>query len=149
MNSTIIREDLSFVEAIEALIEGERVSRIGWYTDVYLYVVRSLSHKDTTFIYVHDGNEPSLWKPNISDIISDDWCTLKMNNKSTIDEFCAQLINKQTKKGVNKYGVLLDDANLSECELITHAQEEIVDLLKYLEALKRKLEVSPDTRTDY
>lgn len=49
------------------------------------------------------------------------------------------LLIKQTEKGVQKYGQSVTPAKLTTVAWIDHAQEEIVDLLVYLECLKQKL----------
>jgi hypothetical protein len=49
------------------------------------------------------------------------------------------LLIKQTEKGVQKYGQAVTPANLTTIAWLEHAQEEIVDLLVYLECLKQKL----------
>lgn len=49
------------------------------------------------------------------------------------------IIDQQEQKGLNKYGQIVDDAKLTDAEWLRHAQEEIVDLLVYLEKLKRSL----------
>lgn len=47
------------------------------------------------------------------------------------------LNDKQTEKGLRKYGeVLEDNTTLSRAQRIEHAEEEAIDLLKYLEHLK-------------
>ncbi len=48
------------------------------------------------------------------------------------------LNNRQTEKGFNKYGEYLEDnTTLSRTQRIEHAEEEAIDLLKYLEHLKQ------------
>tara|TARA_B110000908_G_C9898804_1_gene290099 strand:- start:306 stop:533 length:228 start_codon:yes stop_codon:yes gene_type:complete len=42
--------------------------------------------------------------------------------------------------GFNKYGQTMDRDDLSEVEWITHAQEELLDMLLYMEKLKVELE---------
>ena len=42
--------------------------------------------------------------------------------------------------GFNKYGHTMDRDDLSEVEWITHAQEELLDMLLYMEKLKVELE---------
>ncbi len=50
-----------------------------------------------------------------------------------------QLLYKQTEKGVKKYGHAVEPDSLNDVEWITHAQEELIDALVYLECLKKKL----------
>ena len=48
------------------------------------------------------------------------------------------LNNRQTQKGFQKYGEYLEDnTTLSRTQRIEHAEEEAIDLLKYLEHLKQ------------
>ena len=49
------------------------------------------------------------------------------------------IIDQQEQKGLKKYGQTVDDAKLTDVEWIRHAQEEIIDMLVYLEKLKRSL----------
>ena len=45
---------------------------------------------------------------------------------------------RQTEKGLRKYGQILEDNTvLSMVERITHAQEESIDFLMYLEHMKQ------------
>ena len=44
----------------------------------------------------------------------------------------------QTQKGLEKYGTTVNADMLSMIEWINHAQEEIIDLLVYLETMKVK-----------
>jgi len=48
------------------------------------------------------------------------------------------IINKQENKGIDKYGVTVDDNNLEPIEWINHLQEELVDALFYLEQIKSR-----------
>ena len=57
----------------------------------------------------------------------------------TIAEEAKWRIDKQSEKGLNKYGHLLDSANLNEVELVEHFIQEATDMLQYGVALKRLL----------
>lgn len=57
----------------------------------------------------------------------------------TVSDRIKAMIDAQQVKGLNKYGKTVDDAKLTDAEWIKHAQEEIVDLLVYLEKLKDTL----------
>lgn len=48
-------------------------------------------------------------------------------------------LRTQTEKGFKKYGKLVQPDALPTTEWIEHAQEEIIDLLVYLECLKYKV----------
>lgn len=49
------------------------------------------------------------------------------------------LLDKQTAKGIKKYGEAVTPEKLTTIAWIEHAQEELVDLLVYLECLKQKV----------
>ena len=51
------------------------------------------------------------------------------------------IIDAQQDKGLSKYGVYVDDADLTAEEWIEHAQEEQADMMVYLECLKRKMNI--------
>lgn len=50
-----------------------------------------------------------------------------------------QIIDKQQAKGKIKYGITVDEAELSIEQWIQHAQEEAVDWIIYLEKIKQEL----------
>ena len=52
------------------------------------------------------------------------------------------IIDAQQEKGFNKYGVYVDDANLTATEWVEHAQEELADMMVYLECLKRVIQLN-------
>lgn len=52
------------------------------------------------------------------------------------------IIERQQIKGYQKYGVTVDQAGLDVVQWITHAQEEVADLLIYLEMVKGELNVN-------
>lgn len=54
--------------------------------------------------------------------------------KSVVD-----MLQKQTDKGVAKYGHMVEIDTLPTEAWLKHAQEEIIDLLVYLECLKQKM----------
>ena len=47
---------------------------------------------------------------------------------------------KRSQVGIKKYGTTLDRTDLTMSEWITHAQEEAMDLVLYLERLKAEVE---------
>ena len=57
-----------------------------------------------------------------------------------ITERVKQIIDAQREKGIAKYGQGVEDAKLSPIEWIRHAQEEVADLMIYLEKIKIELE---------
>ena len=60
----------------------------------------------------------------------------------TIKEKVKSIIDGQQEKGFNKYGVYVDDANLTATEWVEHAQEELADMMVYLECLKRVIQLN-------
>lgn len=52
------------------------------------------------------------------------------------------IIERQQIKGYQKYGVTVDNAGLDVTQWIEHAQQEIADLLIYLEMVKGELNVN-------
>jgi hypothetical protein len=50
-----------------------------------------------------------------------------------------QIIDNQQAKGKAKYGITVDDADLTIEQWIQHAQEEAADLMVYLEKIKQEL----------
>ena len=52
------------------------------------------------------------------------------------------IIERQQIKGYQKYGVTVDQAKLDVTQWILHAQEEIADLLVYLEMVKAEINAS-------
>jgi len=48
-----------------------------------------------------------------------------------------KLFAKRSEVGIKKYGVTLDRTDLSVLDWITHAQEELMDGILYLEKLKQ------------
>ena len=69
----------------------------------------------------------------------------------TVREEINEILNRQESKGLSKYGVLLDGANLDSGKLVEHAIEEVADLLQYLVALRRRIlyERARESATDY
>jgi len=59
-----------------------------------------------------------------------------------IKEKIKSIIDAQQEKGFNKYGVYVDDANLTATEWVEHAQEELADMMVYLECLKRVIQLN-------
>ena len=59
-----------------------------------------------------------------------------------VKEKIKSIIDAQQEKGFNKYGVYVDDANLTATEWIEHAQEELADMMVYLECLKRVIQLN-------
>lgn len=63
-----------------------------------------------------------------------------MTHQKIIINRVKSIIDKQQEKGLMKYGISVDDANLSLHDWIHHAQEEAADLLIYLEKIKSIIE---------
>lgn len=56
----------------------------------------------------------------------------------TLAKVLGKLVNRE-EIGRKKYGATIDREDLSACDWITHAQEEAMDLILYLERLKDTL----------
>ena len=50
-----------------------------------------------------------------------------------------KILEKQTLKGLKKYGTTVDPDALDATEWIDHAREELIDTLVYLSCLKERL----------
>lgn len=55
----------------------------------------------------------------------------------------------QKNKGLDKYGQTISEAKLSDEELTKHALEEAIDLLVYLQARKKKLNIEELAKISY
>lgn len=59
-------------------------------------------------------------------------------DKSKIIDIAKEILDSRQEKGIKTYGTTLDEANLSDKELLNHAIEEVADLFLYLTKLKHK-----------
>ena len=57
--------------------------------------------------------------------------------KDSIVESVIKKYRERSELGITKYGVTLDRKDLTIEDWITHAQEEAIDLLLYLERIKQ------------
>lgn len=55
-----------------------------------------------------------------------------------------QLLEQQTRKGIEKYGQVVQSDNLTVLEWLNHLSEELTDSLIYLQALKENLQKSDE-----
>ncbi len=62
----------------------------------------------------------------------------KMNDIDKTLNNAKEILDSRQEKGVKTYGTTLDEANLSDKELLNHAIEEVADLFLYLTKLKHK-----------
>lgn len=62
-----------------------------------------------------------------------------IDNSDSIVYNVASKMKERQNEGLKKYGVTMDRKDLSAIEWINHAQEEIMDLLLYLEKLKSEI----------
>ncbi len=80
-------------------------------------------------------NETSEWAdPKVKDTMSQ-WIEAQVQ-----DSVVQSVINKfkqRSEVGIKKYNTTLDREDLTDKEWINHAQEEAMDLILYLEKLKR------------
>lgn len=56
-----------------------------------------------------------------------------------------EMIKAQQEKGLKKYGISVDNANLNIVQWIEHAQEELCDLLIYLQKVKETYKKEADS----
>lgn len=56
---------------------------------------------------------------------------------SAIEEAVIQRIRERAEKGLSKYGVTLERTDLNLYDWLTHAQEECLDFLLYLECIAK------------
>ena len=59
--------------------------------------------------------------------------------KDTIVEAVVNKFKQRSNVGIKKYGVTLDREDLTTSQWVEHAIEEAMDLILYLEKLKRKI----------
>ena len=67
-----------------------------------------------------------------------------MPEEDTIVKSIVQKFLQRSDLGKKKYGVTLDREDLSTLDWITHAQEEMMDGILYLERLKRQFSSVPE-----
>jgi hypothetical protein len=70
---------------------------------------------------------------------------------STDDTIVQSVINKflqRSEVGKQKYGVTLDRTDLNTLDWITHAQEELMDGILYLERLKKDYQKKQGNQTN-
>jgi hypothetical protein len=56
-----------------------------------------------------------------------------------------EMIKAQQEKGLKKYGISVDNADLNIVQWIEHAQEELCDLLIYLQKAKETYKKETDS----
>lgn len=61
-------------------------------------------------------------------------------NHLPVEEAIAEQGRIRAKFGKHKYGVTLDEAPLSELEILEHAKLEAMDLIRYIEVRQRQIE---------
>jgi tRNA A37 threonylcarbamoyladenosine biosynthesis protein TsaE len=59
-----------------------------------------------------------------------------------IVEKVVKLFRKRSKRGIEKYGVTLEQNDLSNVEWLQHLQEELMDAALYVERLKESIDES-------
>lgn len=60
-------------------------------------------------------------------------------SKDAVVEANRNLLKQRSDLGINKYGVTLENSNLSEEQLLQHALEEALDFANYIQALLMKI----------
>ena len=66
------------------------------------------------------------------------WTTNDTTQKDSIVESVIKKFQDRSNVGIKKYGTTLDRNDLSKLDWISHAQEEAMDLILYLERLKNE-----------
>ena len=109
----------------------------------------TLAMKGEVVEVVHqDGSVLTISKPingidgmKIGDfMIGGDWKLLKQKKKKdTIVEAIVDKFKERSDVGINKYNTTLDREDLTTEQWINHAIEESMDLILYLERLKRDI----------
>ena len=66
------------------------------------------------------------------------WTTNDTIQKDSIVEAVVKKFQDRSNVGIKKYGTTLDRTDLSKLDWISHAQEEAMDLILYLERLKNE-----------
>jgi len=59
-----------------------------------------------------------------------------------IVEKVVKLFRKRSKRGIEKYGVTLEQNDLNNVEWLQHLQEELMDAALYVERLKQSIDES-------
>jgi len=67
---------------------------------------------------------------------------LKINMKDEIVESTINKFKERSEAGIKKYKTTLERTDLSTLEWLTHAQEEAMDFVLYLERLKHEYKQS-------
>jgi exoribonuclease II len=62
---------------------------------------------------------------------------MKVEHQDKIVQEVVNTILKRSNVGLKKYGVNLNRDDLTQLEWITHAQEEAMDMILYLEKMKQ------------
>ena len=68
-------------------------------------------------------------------------------NHLTVEEAVQAQGTARAHFGLKKYGVTLDRQDLSQMEVLQHAKEEAMDLVRYIEVQQRLLECSPPSNS--
>jgi len=64
-----------------------------------------------------------------------------------IVERVIKLFRKRSKRGIEKYGVTLEQNDLTNSQWLQHLQEELMDAALYVERLKQAIDESREINT--
>lgn len=64
-----------------------------------------------------------------------------------IVEKVIKLFRKRSKRGIEKYGVTLEQNDLTNSEWLQHLQEELMDAALYVERIKQAIDESREINT--
>lgn len=71
---------MTFDKVLPSLREGNKVSRLGWNRDMWLFVGDMMrpevATSDRPLIYLHTARRDYVWTANSIDILADDWQVL-------------------------------------------------------------------------
>ena len=89
--------------------------------------------------FVDADNEDWMWWPGMFELVNVP--DTNVGNKDNYDDKIIGIMRRQTEKGMEKYGVPLNEnTTLTATQRIEHYQEEMIDGLRYAEHLKKCLE---------
>lgn len=105
---------------------------IGFTNNIYRY-----KHQDLVNTYHMFKSKYVVEINKYTDIVHDPLTDNLDNSLCDITRQAKALLDKSDLKGIEKYGMTLDDNNIDN--FLTHAQEECGDMLKYLTKAKQVL----------
>jgi hypothetical protein len=99
--------------------------------DRFLYAISDKYHTSQFLLHKHIDNVRFF-----KDLCNKNIASKETLNKNETLTKAKEILDSRQEKGIKTYGTTLDDANLSDKELLNHAIEEVADLFLYLTKLK-------------